>query len=65
MMQKARRTADRGRASKGVALAIDTLEVTPPASALQVSRIVQQFGLPASIAAVIAELAFSTREGAR
>ena len=63
MMQKTRRTADRGRASKGVRA--EHLEVTPPASALQVSRLCRQFGLPASIAAVVAELAFSTREGAR
>lgn len=63
-MQKTRRTAGRGRASKGVVLAIDPLEDTPPASALQVARLVRRFALPASLAAVVAELAFSTGERA-
>jgi hypothetical protein len=58
MMQKTRRTADRGRASKIVAWTADNQEDTPPASALQVSRLVRRFALPATLAAVVAEHAF-------
>ena len=64
-MQKIRRTADRGRISKGVYRADGPQEDTPDPTILQCARLVQRFGLTTSIAAVVAELAFSTREGAR